>query len=279
MAWFLFFVVAVGWGSTFLGIHGALKGFTAPGLVAVRNLLAAAGALVLARARGEAWPPLERWPWILGTGLLLVLAPNLCTALAQGTLSTGLAGLLNATISLWIVLLALPEERPAPRAWAGLALGLLGVALLLLPGDRVRIHWTGFLLMMASTFGFSLGSQLQRRRALQGGTFAVLALQMGISGLGASLVAAFGPGFCHAAPSPSVWISLAFLAGVPSLASYAAFAALSRRWPPSRYGIYAVLTPGVAVLLGTGVLGEALTPRMLLAMGVILLGVVLVQRR
>jgi len=66
---------------------------------------------------------------------------------------------------------------------------------------------------------------------------------------------------------------------VPSLASYAAFAALSRRWPPSRYGIYAVLTPGVAVLLGTGVLGEALTPRMLLAMGVILLGVVLVQRR
>lgn len=279
LAWVFFAVVVVGWGSTFLGIRVGLAGFTVLGLVSVRNLLAALAALLFARLRGEAPVPRSEWLRQAGLGLLLVLAGNTLTAAAQQYLSTGLTGLLNATISLWIVLLASRTEVMPRRVWAGVALGLVGVALLLLPGDRIRVHPMGFLLMMGSTLAFSVGALAQRTRPSQGGTFGVLALQMGSSGLVAGGMAAVGTGFVHAPITGSALGALLFLAAVPSLAAYAAFAALTRLWPPSRFGIYAVLTPLVAVGLGSLALREPLTLRMVLAMGVTLGGVALAQRR
>lgn len=279
LAWFLFAVVVVGWGSTFLGIRVGLEGFTVLGLVSARNLLAAGAALLLARVRGEAPVPRSEWLRQASLGLLLVLAGNTLTAAAQQYLSTGLTGLLNATISLWIVLLASRTEVMPRRVWVGVGLGLLGVALLLLPGDRIRVHPAGFLLMMGSTLSFSIGALVQRKRPSAGGIFGVLAIQMGTSGLVAGGLASVGSGFVHGPLGGSVLGSLVFLAAVPSLAAYAAFATLSRLWPPSRFGIYAVLTPLVAVGLGSLALREPLTLRMVLAMGITLGGVALAQRR
>lgn len=278
-AWFFFIVVVLGWGSTFLAIKVGLAGLTPAQMVSARNLLAAAGALLLALIRREAWPRREEWPRVALMGLLLIGAGNLLTALAQRSLSTGVAGLLNASISLWIVLLSSFHERVPRRAWAGAGIGLAGVALLLLPGDRLKVDLPGALLMLGATLSFSTGAMLQRRRPAQGGTFAILAIQMAATGLVAGLISPLWPGPGAGPMTGRVWAALAFLAAVPSLFAFAAFAELSRRWPPSRFGIYAVLTPVVAVGLGSLLLREPLTPRMISAMGIILGGVVLVQRR
>ncbi len=279
LAWACFAAVVIGWGSTFMGIRLAFESFTPFGLVGLRNLAAAAVMLVFAILRREAPPRREDLPRLAILGLLMVGASNLFTTLGQQHLSTGVGGLLNACISLWIVLLSAGEERHPRRVWVGMVLGLAGVALLLLPGKAQRVSWVGFACMMASTFSFAWAALRLRKRPVAAGLPWVLAVQMGASGLVLTAIAA-GSGGCFSAPLTAKALgAFAYLVAVPSLVAYGAFAILSKLWSPGRFGIYAVLTPVVAVLLGLAFLHESLTPRMALAMAVILLGVGLVQIR
>ncbi|HJW34008.1 MAG TPA: EamA family transporter [Holophagaceae bacterium] len=279
LAWACFIAVVLGWGSTFMGIRLAFESFTPFGLVGLRNLAAAAVMLAFAILRREAPPRREDLPRLTILGLLMVGASNLFTTLGQQHLSTGVGGLLNACISLWIVLLSAGEERHPRRVWMGMILGLAGVALLLLPGKAQRVSWLGFAFMMASTFSFAWAALRLRKRPVAAGLPWILAVQMGASGVVLTGLASASGG-CFAGPlTPKALGAFAYLVAVPSLVAYGAFAILSKLWPPGRFGIYAVLTPVVAVLLGLTFLHESLTPRMALAMAVILLGVAMVQIR
>jgi len=278
VAWLLFAVVVFGWGISFLGIQTAIQGFTVLGLVSVRNLLAAVGAAVIALVAKETWPKRSELPAVLGQGLLLVLCGNLFSAASQRFLSTGVAGLLNSSISLWVVLLSSRFEPISRRTMTGVAIGLLGVALLLLPGDKTRVHPLGILCMFAGTFTFSLGAVIQRKRPPKGGTLAVLSVQMLLTAAIAAAIAMLGDGFTVGPLTKDVWTALLSLVVFSSLLAYAAFAGLTKRWPSSRVGTYSVITPIMTVVLGTIVLKEPLTARMLTAMAITLLGVTMVQR-
>lgn len=279
VAWLCFVAVVIGWGSSFLGIRLALESFTPFGLVGLRNLTAAAFMLAIALLRREQRPTRAELPRLALLGLLMVGAANLFATLGQRYLSTGVAGLLNACIALWIVLLSAADERHPRRVWMGVALGLAGVALLLLPGKTQHVSWAGFACMMGSTFSFAWAALRHRQRPVAAGLPWVLTVQMGASGIVLTTVAALTGG-CFSGPLTTKALgAFAYLVAVPSLVAYGAFAILSKLWSPGRFGIYAVLTPVVAVLLGLAFLHESLTLRMAVAMAVILLGVALVQIR
>ncbi|MDR0498666.1 MAG: EamA family transporter [Holophagales bacterium] len=279
VAWLLFAIVIFGWGTSFLGIQAAIQGFTVLGLVTVRNLLAAIGAAAIAWTLREPWPDRDELPLVLGQGLLLVLGGNIFSAASQRFLSTGVAGLLNSGISLWVVALSRRFEPVSKRTWLGVVIGLFGVALLLLPGEKLRVHPVGVLCMLASTFTFSLGAVIQRRHPPKGGTFSVMSVQMLLTTAITACIAVPSGGFTVGPLTLKVWSSLLFLVIFSSLLAYAAFAGLSKMWPPSRFGTYSVITPIVAVALGAIALKEPLTLKMLTAMAITLFGVAMVQRR
>ncbi len=277
-AWLCFIAVVVGWGSSFFGTRMALAGFTPLGLVAARNLIAATLVGSVAIASKEARPDRREAFRLALLGLVMVGASNAFTSFGQRYLSTGIAGLLNATISLWIVLLSAAHEPPPRRVWAGVGLGLAGVALLLLPGKAQRISWMGVACMVGSTFSFAWSALRLRRHPSKVSLVWTLTLQMGATGVVTWLLGLVTEGIFSGPMTTPVWGALIYLVLVPSLLAYGAFAVLAKRWPPSRFGIYAVLTPVVAVLLGSLWLREPFTPRMGVAMAVILAGVALVQR-
>jgi drug/metabolite transporter (DMT)-like permease len=278
-AWLCFIAIVIGWGSSFFGTRIALAGFTPLGLVAARNLVAASIAGSVAIASKASRPDRRETLRLALLGLVMVGASNTLTSYSQRYLSTGVAGLLNATISLWIVLLSAAHERPPRRVWAGVGLGLAGVALLLLPGKAQRISWMGVACMAGSTFSFAWSALRLRMNPSKVSLAWTLAIQMAATGLATWLLGLATEGLFSGPMTGPVWSALAFLILVPSLLAYGAFAVLAKLWPPSRFGIYAVLTPVVAVLLGTLWLKEPFTPRMGAAMAIILSGVVLVQRR
>jgi len=277
-AWLLYALVVFGWGSSFLGIQSAIEGFTVLGYMSVRNALSAVGAAALAWALKESWPEKRDLPMVLMQGLLLVMAGQLFSAASQRFLSTGVAGLLNSGTSLWVPVLASRREPIPKRALLGIVIGLFGVALLLLPGEEMRVHPIGVLCMLCGTFTFSLGAVIQKLRPPSGGTFSILAIQMFMTSVTTAAIAAPSNGFTVGPLTLKIWASLLFLVIFASLLAYGAFAGLSRRWPPSRFGTYSVITPMVAVGLGAAVLKEPLTARMLTAMAITLFGVAMVQR-
>ncbi len=125
-------LLAAIWGGSFLLIRVGAPALGPVALMEARVLLAALflAAVALALRRPLDWR--GRWRHYLVIGLLNSALPFLLFGYAALTLSAGMLSILNATSPLWGTLIgALWQRTPLDgRRLAGLALGIVGVALL-----------------------------------------------------------------------------------------------------------------------------------------------------
>ena len=132
--------VALIWGSSFLFMKVALDGLSDIQIVLIRTVLGAGVLWIVLRVRGVRMPR-ERWAWVhlLVLGAIGTAIPFFLFVWAEDNgVSSGLAGIYNATTPLWTMLLALlllAEERIVPARLGGLVLGFV---LMLLGGVNMR---------------------------------------------------------------------------------------------------------------------------------------------
>jgi drug/metabolite transporter (DMT)-like permease len=75
------------------------------------------------------------------------------------------------------------------------------------------------------------------------------------------------------------WLSLALQAVIGAFASYLAWMWMLRHYPATQLSSFTFLAPLFALLFGVLLLGEKLTPQLLLALAAVAVGIVLVNRR
>ncbi len=131
-------IVYLVWGSTYLAIAVVVAEVPPMLMLAVRFLLAGGVLFVVAVRRGDrAGDPIRPRHLLQAvvTGGLLLVGGTGMIALAQTRISSGLAALLAATVPLFLALFArgLFGDRLSARAWLGLLVGLVGIAVLLDP--------------------------------------------------------------------------------------------------------------------------------------------------
>lgn len=284
--WFAFFTVIAAWGSSYLFIRLAVASFTPVGLVMTRFGLASLLCAAIAIVRGERFPRGAVAMRFATVGMLMMTGSNALTAFAQGSVSSGITGVVHSLGSVWLAALgslgAFGADLPRTprRAWWGVAGGVGGVVLLLWPADgTLHGEALGIAALLLATFLFAGASVLQRRTQALGtsGLFSQLAVQMaGGAGLAALLSLHFG--VLHAPITVTSAGAIATLTVFASVAGFAAFAIVLRDWPPARAGTFGVVNPVVAVLLGVVVLNEPLTLQMVLGAAVTLGAVAWVQR-
>jgi drug/metabolite transporter (DMT)-like permease len=279
-------VIYVVWGSTYLGIRYGLESVPPFLMSGVRYFLA--GAILLAAAKARGAPRIEAGDLVpaFTCGALMLLCGNGGVVWAEQRISSGLAALLIATEPLFIVFLqALPPERhkPGGRAFVGVALGLLGVTLLLGPsrpgGDRVDLLGAGAVLFAA--FTWALGSIFARRFAPARSPFQATALQM-LAGGALLLVLSAAVGewtlFSPAHVSTRSWAALLYLLLFGSLLGFTVYVWLLRTASPALVSTYAFVNPVVAMFLGWLLASEAVSLRTLLAAAVIVSAVVVMTQ-
>jgi drug/metabolite transporter (DMT)-like permease len=129
---------------------------------------------------------------------------------------------------------------------------------------------------------WALGTILAGRVTLPSGPLLATAMQMLTGGTAILILAAatgeFGSLHLGAVSGRS-WLALAYLIGPGSIVALTAYGIAIRTLPTPTVATYAYVNPVVAVLLGTWLLGEKLTPAMLLGGGLIVAAVALVVRR
>src|ERR1700730_12528414 len=128
--------LAVLWGSGFLFIKEALTGLSPFQIVFGRMLAAAVAMLALTLATKRRLPAdLRIWMHLAVMAIITNIAPYFLFAWAELRVTSGLAGVLNATTPLFTLMAALATgtERSAPTRLAGLLIGLLGVVILAAP--------------------------------------------------------------------------------------------------------------------------------------------------
>jgi drug/metabolite transporter (DMT)-like permease len=169
--WLALWTVYIVWGSTYLGIRVVVD--TAPPLISAGARFASAGLLVYAflflkHGREGVRLSLRQAAGASAVGVCLVLGGNGMVSIAEQTVPSSFAALIYASIPLWIVLFrAFARERPSNATLVGVAVGYLGLAILLLPGGRpgdVSVGWA--LVLCAGAFSWAIGSFYSRQLPL-----------------------------------------------------------------------------------------------------------------
>ena len=193
--------------------------------------------------------------------------------------------LLVATVPLWLLGIdaGLNHARLGLARLAGLALGLAGVALLSgLGGGSRGTSVLGVVMILAAAAAWALGTIMARRVTIPSSPALASGMQL-LCGGAALLVLAAGTGEFSslrlAEVSGRSWLALAYLIVVGSIVAFSAYGIAVRTLPTATVATYAYVNPVIAVLLGTLILDERLTPAMI-GGGVLIVGaVVLVVRR
>jgi drug/metabolite transporter (DMT)-like permease len=278
-----FLAVYLIWGSTYLAIRFAIE--TLPPLLMAGARYLIAGAIVFAWGlyRDGERPSPRNWRDTFLLGGLFFLGGNGAVVWAEQRVASGVASLLVATMPLWVVLLDWLRPRgnkPRPIVVAGVALGFLGLLVLVPPtGANSAIDPLGAFVLVVGALSWATGSLYARDADLPKSL--LLASGMEMLGGGAQLALAgalMGElGAMHLATvSLRSLLALCYLTVVGSIVAFNAFTYLLERVPASRLSTYAYVNPVVAVILGWLLASEPLTARTLAGAAVIVAAVAMV---
>jgi drug/metabolite transporter (DMT)-like permease len=288
VAWVCLLIVWVVWGSTYLFIRIGVETMPPLLMAAARNLVAGLIMFPLAlrsrRVAGLRRTTRAEWLGCAIVGILLLVA-NGVVGVGEKTVPSGLAALLIATVPLWLLGIdaVLNHARLGLAPLAGLALGLAGVGLLSgLGGSSRGISVVGVVTILAAAVAWALGTIMARRVTLPSSPALASGMQLLCGGAALLVLTAAAGEFGSlrlAEVSGRSWLALAYLIVVGSIVAFSAYGIAIRALPTATVATYAYVNPMIAVLLGTLILNERLTPAMI-GGGVLIVGaVVLVVRR
>src|SRR5947209_8939657 len=162
-AWAFLATLYVVWGSTYLGIMLAIRTMPPFRMSSARCLVA--GAFLFALSPGR--PSLRQWIAAAIAGGALLTVGNGGITWAEQRVDSGVAALLVATMPLWLALFdrLVFGRRLSASGWAGLLVGLGGVALLVSPGGG-GTDLVGGLACVAAAAAWAAGSLYSRHAPL-----------------------------------------------------------------------------------------------------------------
>jgi drug/metabolite transporter (DMT)-like permease len=263
------------WGSTFLGMKLAIESFPPFMMASLRFLLAGGLLYAVLRLMGTAGPSLAQWGGAAVVGTLLLSVGNAGVAYAQQWVDTGAAAMVIATVPIWVAMFSgFWGEWPHRREWLGIALGLLGVAILNLDGN-MRASSLGAMVLLVAAASWAFGSVLGKRLPLPAGAMSSAA-QMLAGGAVLAIVSWQQGESMTAAPTANALLALAYLVVFGSFIAYSAYLYLLKTVRPALATSYAFVNPLVAIALGVWLANERIGMYEVIAMAVILAGVLLV---
>jgi drug/metabolite transporter (DMT)-like permease len=282
--------VYVVWGSTYLAIAYVVE--TLPPLLAAAARFLVAGGLIVGflwaqdrwrlahgRPRQLPLPRLVEWRTALIVGSLLLLGGNGLVSLAEQRIPSGIAAVMIATVPIWMSLFeaVLTRRPPTMLAVGGIAVGLAGAVILLLPSDGLdSLDPIGVGMVGVSAMAWAIGSLYARRGPLPRNQLLGTGMEQVAGGMALAVVGlTIGePGRMDlGAVSTASLLGLVYLVVFGSLAAFTAYVWLLHHAPVTTVATYAYVNPVVAVSLGILFRNEPMTPRTLLA-AVLIIGAV-----
>ncbi len=259
--WALLLFLSVLWGGSFFFVGVAVKELPPLTLVFARVLLAALCLLPLFFGLGHRLPRRRRdWAPFFVMGVLNNALPFTFIFAGQTFITVGVASIVNATTPLFTVLIlwAFHAERLTALRLVGVALGLVGVAILRgidEPLDGAQSVGIGLCLAGALSYGFSA---LWSRRRLAGvAPLRSATLQLTCSAAMMAVVsAAIDRPWTLDPPSLEALLAVFALAILSTALAYLVFFKILVRAGAGNVMLVTLLIPATAVFLGAAFLGE-----------------------
>jgi drug/metabolite transporter (DMT)-like permease len=267
------------WGSSFLFIEVALDEIEPTTMMALRLLFGATALLpILMVQRGARRAAADlgaagRSLWVLG--IVNAALPFTLIAWGQQYIDSGIAAIANASLPIFVVLLAIhfrPSERATGLRLAGIVAGLAGVAVL--TGAEFDGRWSGVfgtLAVVAASFLYATGA-LYAQSHVDRTDSIVLATGSAITGTLVLLPLALAQAPSEV-PSWEALASVAVLGFGGMAAGQLLYYVVIDRYGSSRASLVTYLLPVIALVLGALLLDEPVEVTALIGLVLILAGV------
>jgi drug/metabolite transporter (DMT)-like permease len=275
------------WGSTYLAIAFAVAELPPFLMAAARNIAAGGILYIWLRSRGAPRPDWDRWRESILVGVVLLAIANGAVSWSGRREPSGVIALVVSLVPLWLLVLegiARRGARPSYVDLAGVVLGLVGILLLVAPwgGEVGAVTALGLVVLLISTFAWAYGSLYSRSLPARPAPFLGTAMEM-IAGGSALLILSGLSGEWSVVDlsrvTPRGAIAFAYLVIFGSIVGFSAYKWLLTKVRPALVGTYAFVNPVVAVALGAMFAGEALSPRIIGAMLLIVAAVAMISLR
>jgi drug/metabolite transporter (DMT)-like permease len=280
-----FALVYLVWGSTYYAIRVGVESFPPYLMAGLRHFIVGLFFYPTFRVVTREKPTFAQWRTAFITGCLLLMVGNGTVSWAEKTVPSGIAALLVATVSLWMVLvdwLRPKGLRPSPRVIAGFLLGFVGMALLVGPkhlGNSDRVDPLGACALIGASLAWAAGSIYSRHHPLPRSPLLGTGMQT-LSGGTMLCLFAVATGetrhFHFADVTLRSWLALLYLIVFGSAIGFSAYVYILKHSTAARVATYAFVNPVVALFLGWFLAGEPLSLRTVLASCIILTAVLLV---
>jgi drug/metabolite transporter (DMT)-like permease len=275
--WALLTFVAATWGSSFLFIGIGVDHF-APALVALLRLVFGAVTLAAVPAARRRVPRSE-WPAIALLGVVWMAAPFVLFGVAEQSIDSSLAGMLNAAAPLFTAIVAALVSRrlPGGRRRAGLLIGFVGVVTISWPSvGGAHASAAGAGLVVAATMLYGVAFNLARPLQQRNGALPVIWRAQLVA---VALVAPLG--IATVPHSTFAWSSLTAVAALGCLGTalaFVAFTTLVGRVGSTRGSVTVYFLPAVAIALGALFRDETITAVSLLGTALVTAGAYVTSR-
>jgi drug/metabolite transporter (DMT)-like permease len=264
-------VLTLVWGTTWVLFPYAVREVSVWTFCAVSITFAGLSLLALAALRGLPLSiPRTSWPTLVGAALVYLVIWNIASTFAAVLIPSGQAAILGFTMPLWATLLAWAfwGERPSLRLGLAVALGGVGVGLLMARGANAYAHAPlGFALGLLAALGWALGTLLLKRRPIKAPALVHTGWQLLVAAVPISAAALyFGDGMAFMPSWPSIAV-IAYIALMPMALGNVMWFSIVRVLPVNVAALSSVMVPVVAMIVGAIVHQEPLGLIQLIAMG------------
>lgn len=266
------------WASAFVAIRAGLRVYSPVELAVLRFAVASLLFGVRAAFRPVRVPSRRDWPQVALAGILGFAIYGLLINAAEVRVAAGMASFVVNTVPVFTAILAtlFLGEKLGRRGWVGLAVSLVGAALISF-GATTRIAFEPAILVLVAAAAIQ-GSSFTLQKSVLARYDAIAVTSWGVWA-GTACLLPFLPGALRHAlvAPPAASLCAIYLAAFPTVLGYGMWAfAISRR-PVGRVTAFLYFIPVLATLLGWLLLGERPTPLGLLGGAVAIGGVILVN--
>ena len=261
------------WGSTYLAIKFALTSFPPFFQMGTRFVVAGSLLLLWTRSRSQKMPTRVQWrnASVIGT---LMLGGMGCVAYSEQSVASGLVVVFIAIVPLLTVLANLLFGiKPSRVEVLGISIGLAGVVLLA-RGHSFSASPTGLIAISVATLSWSTGSVLSLHRFPLAPGSTGFASEMICGGAILLMISQLGGERLNWPPQPLACVAWLYLVVFGSLIAFTAYMTLLARTGVALATSYSFVNPVIALLLGVGFGGEAVTHEEWLAASIVVIGVV-----
>lgn len=284
--WGMLILLSILWGGSFFFVGVAVYDLPPLTIVTLRVGIAAFTLWGIALMLGLRPPKsIKVWGAFLGMGLLNNVIPFVLIVWGQTQIASGLASILNAATPIFTIVVAgilLPDERPTPLKLVGVALGFVGVAVMIgVPTLGRDSNLLAQLAIVGAAISYAFAGVYGRRfKSLGANPVITAAGQVTASTLILLPISLFVDGTIDVSEvHTSTWIAVLGLAVASTAIAYVLYFEILELAGATNVLLVTLLVPVSAVLLGWLFLNESLELIHVLGMALIALGLSAIDGR